>query len=135
MNHAWLIHTARAGSNNTFCDPVDGIYNPYSVNTSKESGYLNDCTALSQLRCAMGDLSGKLGELGLEPVTTTPRKTYSFYDVNLHLLGPFSSELGSAWKNYITQALNTYCGGVCMTSWLLQLYVPYVHEKKLLQTI
>ena len=40
----------------------------------------------------MGDLSGKLGALELEPVATTPLKTYSFYDENLHLLGPFTSE-------------------------------------------
>ena len=41
----------------------------------------------------MGDLSGKLGALALEPVTTIPHKTYSFYDENLHLLGPFTGEL------------------------------------------
>ena len=40
----------------------------------------------------MGDLSGKLGTLGLEPVTTNPHRTYSFYDENLHLLGPFTGQ-------------------------------------------
>ena len=40
----------------------------------------------------MGDLSGKLGALRLEPLTANPRKTYSFYDDNLHLLGPLTSE-------------------------------------------
>ena len=40
----------------------------------------------------MGDLSGKLGTLGLEPRTNNPHKTYSFYDENLDVLGPFSSE-------------------------------------------
>ena len=45
----------------------------------------------------MGDLSGKLGALGLEPVATSPRKTYSFYDENLHLLGPFTSEFGRSF--------------------------------------
>ena len=40
----------------------------------------------------MGDLGGKLGTLGLEPMTNSPHKTYSFYDENLDVLGPFSSE-------------------------------------------
>ena len=41
----------------------------------------------------MGDLSGKLGTLQrLEP----PHNTYSFYDENLHLLGPFTSKLKRA---------------------------------------
>ena len=43
----------------------------------------------------MGDLmiSGKLGTLSLEPMATHPHKTYSFYDENLHLLGPLSGAL------------------------------------------
>ena len=40
----------------------------------------------------MGDLSGKLGTLGLEPITDSSRKTYSFYDENFHLVGPFTGE-------------------------------------------
>ena len=40
----------------------------------------------------MGDLSGKLGTLGLEPMATNPRKTYSFYDEHLYLVGPFTGE-------------------------------------------
>ena len=40
----------------------------------------------------MGDLGGKLGTLGLEPMTNSPHKTYSFYDENLDVLGPLSSE-------------------------------------------
>ena len=78
------------------CDPVDGMYNPYGVSTTEESGYFDDCNALVQSRCAMGDLSGKLGTLRLEPVTTSPRKAHSFYDVNLELLGPYSGELRSS---------------------------------------
>ena len=40
----------------------------------------------------MGDLSGKLRTLELDPLATDPHKTYSFYDENLHLLGPFTGE-------------------------------------------
>ena len=79
-------------ANETCTDHIGERYNPYGVNTTQESGYLEDCSSLSQLRCAMGDLTGKLGALGLEPVTTSPHQTYSFYDENLHLLGPFTSE-------------------------------------------
>ena len=54
----------------------------------------------------MGDLGRKLGTLGLEPVTTIPHKTYSFYDENLHLLGPFTSELGNTYNNYALYLFN-----------------------------
>ena len=40
----------------------------------------------------MGDLSRKLGPLMLEPATVRLRKMYSFYDENLFLAGPFTSE-------------------------------------------
>ena len=72
------------------------LYNPYEVSTAAESGYFDGCTSLNQQRCAMGDLSGKLGTLRLDPPTANPHKTYSFYDENLHLLGPFTSECLSA---------------------------------------
>ena len=103
MNHDWFIPTVTSlnGSNDTVCDPDVGIYNPYAIDTSNESGYLDDCTTLSQLRCAMGDLTGKHGTLELVPVTNSNRKLYSFYDENLHLLGPFTGELGSVITYYI----------------------------------
>lgn len=86
--HAWYVHEGVVSSNGTCTDTLGAQYNPYGVNTSAESGYLNGCSALNQQRCAMGDLSGKLGTLQrLEP----PHNTYSFYDENLHLLGPFTS--------------------------------------------
>lgn len=97
MNHTWVISTTTAiyNSNNTISDAADGIFNPLAVNTSKVSGYMDDCGALSQFRCAMGDLGRKLGKLELVPVTNSHRKLYSFYDENLHLLGPFTGELGA----------------------------------------
>ena len=97
MNHTWVISTATevCSSNATISDAVDGIFNPFAVNTSNVSGYMDDCSALSQFRCAMGDLGRKLGTLELVPVTNSHRKLYSFYDENLHLLGPFTGELGA----------------------------------------
>jgi len=93
-DHEWYIHdghTLSMGSN-TNCIHTGALYNPYHVSTAAESGYFEDCTSTNQQRCAMGDLSGKLGALRLEPLTANPRKTYSFYDDNLHLLGPLTSE-------------------------------------------
>ena len=90
--HIWYVHKGFTEGNGTCTDTIGALYNPYGVSTTTESGYLNDCTSRSQQRCAMGDLSGKLGTLGLEPMANTPRKTYAFYDENLHLVGPFSGE-------------------------------------------
>ena len=94
-DHEWYIHEGHSvGKGN--CTNHEGtlsMYNPYNISTAAESGYFDDCTSVSQQRCAMGDLSGKLGTLRLEPQTNTPHKTYSFYDENLHLLGPLTSEL------------------------------------------
>ena len=46
----------------------------------------------------MGDLSGKLGTLVIEPNSMNPYKTYSFYDTNLLLSGPYTSEF--KWPFY-----------------------------------
>ena len=90
--HKWYIHEGFTRVNGTCTDHIGTLYNLYGVNTTAESGYFDDCTSLRQQRCAMGDLSGKLGILELEPVTVSHYKTYSFYDENLHLLGPFTGE-------------------------------------------
>ena len=90
--HAWYVHEGHTESNGTCSDHLGAQYNPYRVNTTAESGYLDDCSSLRQQRCAMGDLGGKLGTLGLEPMANSPHKTYSYYDENLDVLGPFSSE-------------------------------------------
>ena len=73
-------------------DGIDKQYNPYEVDTSEGSGYFRECSPLRQLRCAMGDLRWKLGPLMLEPASARLRKLYSFYDENLFLAGPFTSE-------------------------------------------
>ena len=65
-------------------------YNPYDLSTSKESGYPKDCTSYRHQRCVMGDLTKKLGAITL---SATRNKTYSFYDENLSLAGPYNSEL------------------------------------------
>ena len=91
--YVWSIHEGFTDGSRKCIDNI--LYNPYGVNTTDKSGYIKECSALRQLRCAMGDLTGKLGPLGLEPLSYKPHKTYSFYDENLFLVGPFSSESGS----------------------------------------
>ena len=91
-DHEWYINDGFTDSNGNYTDHIGALYNPYAVSTTEESGYFDDCSSLSQLRCAMGDLGGKLGTLALEPVTNSSHKTYSFYDKNLFLTGPYTSE-------------------------------------------
>ena len=66
------------------------VYNPYEVGTTNKSGYSEGCSSMRQLRCAMGDLTGKLGTL--RPMTANSHNIYSFYDENLFLTGPFTSK-------------------------------------------
>ena len=94
--HTWYIYDGFTNGSGICSERIGAQYNPYGVNTSADSGYFDDCTSLSQQRCAMGDLSGKLGALGLEPVATNPHKATSFYDENLHLLGPSTGKIGNA---------------------------------------
>ena len=89
--HAWSISEGFTQSVGTCTDVIDKQYNPYEVDTSEESGYFRGCSPLRQLRCAMGDLSRKLGPLMLEPASAI-HEMYSFYDENLFLAGPFTSE-------------------------------------------
>ena len=90
--HAWSISEGFTRSVGTCTDVIDKQYNPYEVDTSEESGYFRGCSPLRQLRCAMGDLSRKLGPFMLEPASARLHKMYSFYDENLFLDGPFTSE-------------------------------------------
>ena len=70
---------------------IASLYNPYQVQVTSSTGYMNDCNPRRQQRCAMGDLSGKLGTLAIES-KSNHHKTYSFYDENLFLTGNYSSE-------------------------------------------
>ena len=90
----WNIHDGFTDGNGTCASnsTIGALYNPYAVKTTVESGYLDACNSQRQLRCAMGDLSRKLGALELGPVTASPHQTYSFYDEHLFLAGPFTSE-------------------------------------------
>ena len=63
----------------------------------------------------MGDLSRKLGTLRLEPNSTNPCKTYSFYDENLFLTGNFTSEF-----NFVPVSIAPDLPMTC------EVHVPYV---------
>ena len=72
------------------------LYNPYQVQVNSSAGYMNDCNPHNQQRCAMGDLSGKLGMFASK-ANSIPHKTYSFYDENLFLTGKYTSELNKLY--------------------------------------
>lgn len=70
---------------------MGGHFDPFVADVD-ESGYDEECGPNAQLRCEMGDLSGKHGSLtigGMSP----PRMASVWYDVNFHLAGPFTGEL------------------------------------------
>ena len=90
----WQIHEGLTNGHGTCTTKgtIGALYNPYAVTTTNESGYIDDCTSRRQQRCAMGDLSGKLGTLRLESISTKPHITYSFYDENIFLAGKYTSK-------------------------------------------
>ena len=88
MKLNWYISTTML---NESCNSSYSTYNPFNV--SMTGNYTSDCTVESQLRCAMGDLTGKLGQLTVESGTGAKVKTYTFYDDLLYLTGPNSGEV------------------------------------------
>ena len=104
--HAWSISEGFTRSDGMCTDGIDKQYNPYEVDTSEESGYFRECSPQTQLRCAMGDLRRKLGPLMLEPASARLHKIHSFYDENLFLAGPFTSEFNSRY--FIAYNCTTY---------------------------
>ncbi|XP_060076592.1 uncharacterized protein LOC132556215 isoform X2 [Ylistrum balloti] len=92
VNHNWHIHVSRI--NEAFgmnvsqrCSSVGGHYNPYSVDLT--GNYNTQCNPNSQLRCELGDLSGKHGKLNVR--TSSGGKSRMFFtDVDLPLSGPNS---------------------------------------------
>ncbi|OWF38323.1 Superoxide dismutase [Cu-Zn], chloroplastic [Mizuhopecten yessoensis] len=92
VDHNWHIHVNRI--NEAFgmnvsqrCSSVGGHYNPYSVDLG--GNYGQQCNPNNQLRCELGDLSGKHGKLNVR--TQLGGKTRMFFtDTDLPLSGPNS---------------------------------------------
>ena len=88
-NHKWAIYVNQVGADafidakNVRCLAGGYRWNPYLVE-SKSERYSKDCNAQNQLRCEMGDLSNKMGEL------TIGDKAQILVDQNLPLIGNFS---------------------------------------------
>lgn len=65
-NHRWSVYVNQVGADayievkNVRCLAGGYRWNPYLVE-SKSERYANDCSSKNQLRCEMGDLSGKMG--------------------------------------------------------------------------
>ncbi|XP_065174498.1 uncharacterized protein LOC135804536 isoform X2 [Sycon ciliatum] len=88
-NHNFHVHVNRIPPypyNKSPCQELyaGGHYNPLEVNISTVSGYLSACSPGAELRCEVGDLSGKTGQLNVDG---SPRfSTVAF----LPLEGPYS---------------------------------------------
>lgn len=88
-NHKWAVYVNQVGADayidlkNVRCLAGGYRWNPYLVE-SKSERYGRDCRPQNQLRCEMGDLTGKLGPL------TIGEKPRIFVDQNLPLIGNFS---------------------------------------------
>eukprot|EP00117_Sycon_ciliatum_P016138 scpid49237/ scgid5830/ len=65
--HNFHVHVERVlPYNNSLCGVTGGHYNPLNVNLSSATGYSTACGPRSQLRCEVGDLSGKIGQLTID---------------------------------------------------------------------
>jgi hypothetical protein len=85
VGHNWHVHQRRRASDGMCRGPVGGHYNPFNVNLTKPA-YTNQCGPDSQLRCEMGDQSGKHGKLTIASLSSPT----VLFDDHLHLTGPFT---------------------------------------------
>ncbi|RWS31303.1 uncharacterized protein B4U80_11343, partial [Leptotrombidium deliense] len=87
--HNWAVYVTQVGEDaftdikQVRCLASGYRWNPYLVKSDIDS-YTNDCNSGNQLRCEMGDLSGKHGSL------TIGHKRYVYTDINLPLTGNYS---------------------------------------------
>ncbi|XP_037282961.2 uncharacterized protein LOC119175975 [Rhipicephalus microplus] len=87
--HHWAVyvnqvaHDAVEKSEKSRCIAAGYRWNPYLAQSDKDS-YHSECSPQTPLRCEMGDLSGKLGQLS---IGTGPA---IYTDTNLPLVGNFS---------------------------------------------
>ena len=71
MNHNFHVHVNRVppypSSKNPCAAQYSSVhYNPFNVNSTAEAGYSAACNAHGQMRCELGDLSGKTGQLNID---------------------------------------------------------------------
>ncbi|XP_062511965.1 uncharacterized protein LOC134187802 isoform X3 [Corticium candelabrum] len=91
--HNWHIHQtptagfADNGRANCGGGYTGGHYNPHNVYLM--GNYLVDCNKQNQLRCELGDLSGKHGRYTIESVSSNKGRQLS-QDIDLPLFGPTS---------------------------------------------
>ena len=87
--HNYHVHQRRRAADGTCLGPVGGHYNPFQVNLTNPE-YMNECNGENPFRCEMGDLSGKHGGLSVGVASDADRPTFSLFDPNLHLTGPYT---------------------------------------------
>ncbi|CAH1783697.1 unnamed protein product [Owenia fusiformis] len=91
VDHKWHVHVdpikADFMSDTGRCASCQGHYNPYSVDLSAT---YSSCSSSNQLRCEVGDLSGKHGKIGIGN-SGSGLWYHNFYtDIDLPLNGPQS---------------------------------------------
>ena len=92
QEHTWHVHETAIGADRMVsreqrCVSVGDHYNPYDVDLGGD--YASQCRSNKQVRCELGDLSGKHGKLNIR--TASGQKTkYFFTDIQLPLSGPQS---------------------------------------------
>ena len=91
MGHDWHIHQLQVGDDMMAptgrCLSVAGHYNPYDVFLNGD--YSTECKPTNPLRCELGDLVGKHGQLNIRTINNGSQK-YFFTDMQLPLSGPQS---------------------------------------------
>lgn len=90
VGHNWHIHVKTMG-NDTMkstgrCMSVLGHYNPFSVDLETDGTYGTDCGKDNPLRCEVGDLSKKHGQIAIRTSTGSMERNF-FTDVDLPLVG------------------------------------------------
>lgn len=99
MGHNWHVHQQRRGAGSMCSEEnVGSHYDPFLVKTAMNAEYDMECEPNAQLRCEMGDLSGKHGQMRIEGGSVSSRMTSVEYDVNLHLAGPYTGEKTEVYR-------------------------------------
>lgn len=92
--HAWHVHKDPTGDDfdsplGQRCITERGTYNPYKVSTSGDSNYYSECKSGNTLRCKLGDLAGRHGNLTIGTDTGGYAKLF-LTDIHMPLSGPMT---------------------------------------------
>ncbi|KAJ8317087.1 hypothetical protein KUTeg_004991 [Tegillarca granosa] len=90
-DHSWHVHVNRTGSDvlvaEKRCKSTAGHFNPFDVDLA--GNYNSECKPSNQLRCELGDLSGKHGKLTIRSSSGGMQRAF-YTDIDAPLSGPNS---------------------------------------------